>query len=96
MRYGISGIKRRDYLKYAVKNIQRNLLKGNYGLLLLTNENESKGYDEEFNSYVEKVKTMMRLDDENLTYKILPTIDKLLSHRTNTKKLLLKLNQDMK
>ena len=86
MRYGISGIKRRDYLKYAVKNIQRNLLKGNYGLLLLTNEQESKGYDEEFNSYVEKVKTMMRLEDENLTYKILPTIDKLLSHRTNTKK----------
>ena len=42
MRYGTCGIKRRDYLKYAVKNIQRNFLKGNYGLQLISYNNDVK------------------------------------------------------
>lgn len=42
MRYGTCGIKRRDYIKYAVKNIQRNFLKGNYGLQLISFNNEVK------------------------------------------------------
>lgn len=40
MRYGTSGIKRKDYIKYAIKNIQKNFLKGNYGLLLISTSNE--------------------------------------------------------
>lgn len=37
--------------------------------------------DEEFNNYVEIVKDSAKLDDENLIYKVLPTINKLLGHR---------------
>lgn len=40
--------------------------------------------DEEFNNYVEILKKLAKLDDENLTYKVLPTIDKLLNHRKNS------------
>lgn len=39
--------------------------------------------DQEFNNYVEIVKKLSKLDDDNLTYRILPTIDKLLNHRTS-------------
>ena len=37
--------------------------------------------DEEFNNYVEIVKKQTKLEDENLIYKVLPIIDKLLNHR---------------
>ena len=37
--------------------------------------------DEEFNNYVEIVKKYTKLEDNNLIYKILPIIDKLLNHR---------------
>lgn len=40
--------------------------------------------DEEFNNYVEIVKKYAKLEDENLIYKVLPTIDKLLNHRKNS------------
>ncbi|CAD8112233.1 unnamed protein product [Paramecium sonneborni] len=96
MRYGTCGIKRRDYLKYAVKNIQRNFLKGNYGLQLISLNHEVKNYDEEFNNYVEIVKKLTKLEDENLIYKVLPIIDKLLNHRKISQQLLLKLNTEMK
>ncbi|CAD8120280.1 unnamed protein product [Paramecium sonneborni] len=96
MRFGTCGIKRRDYLKYAVKNIQRNFLKGNYGLQLISFKHEVKNYDDEFNNYVEIVKKQCKLDDENLIYKVLPIIDKLLNHRKISQQLLLKLNTEMK
>lgn len=92
MRYGTCGIKRRDYLKYAVINIQRNFLKGNYGLQLISFNKDVKNCiivlsyldDDEFNEYVEIVKKQSKLDDENLIYKVLPIIDKLLNHRKNS------------
>ncbi|CAD8194307.1 unnamed protein product [Paramecium octaurelia] len=96
MRYGTCGIKRRDYLKYAVKNIQRNFLKGNYGLQLISFNTDHKNYDDEFNNYVEIVKKQTKLDDENLIYKVLPIIDKLLNHRKTSQQLLLKFNTEMK
>ncbi|CAD8207204.1 unnamed protein product [Paramecium octaurelia] len=96
MRYGTCGIKRRDYFKYAVKNIQRNFLKGNYGLQLISFNKDVKNYDEEFNNYVEIVKKQTKLDDENLIYKVLPIIDKLLNHRKTSQQLLLKFNTEMK
>lgn len=66
MRYGTCGIKRRDYVKYAIKNIQRNYLKGNYGVMLISmkpGENQScncnfNADDEEFNGYVEILKSL--------------------------------------
>ncbi|CAD8205023.1 unnamed protein product [Paramecium pentaurelia] len=96
MRYGTCGIKRRDYLKYAVKNIQRNFLKGNYGLQLISVNKDVNNYDDEFNNYVEIVKKYTKLDDENLIYKVLPIIDKLLNHRKTSQQLLLKFNTEMK
>jgi hypothetical protein len=42
--------------------------------------------DEEFNNYVEIVKKYAKLEDENLIYKVLPTIDKLLNHRKNSQR----------
>ncbi|CAD8122741.1 unnamed protein product [Paramecium sonneborni] len=96
MRYGTSGIKRKDYIKYAIKNIQKNFLKGNYGLLLISTSNEVNNYDQEFNNYVEIVKKYTKLEDNNLVYKVLPIIDKLLNHRKMSQKYLLQLNQEIK
>ncbi|CAK56717.1 unnamed protein product (macronuclear) [Paramecium tetraurelia] len=81
MRYGTCGIKRRDYVKYAVKNIQKNFLKGNYGLQLMSWNQQIQNYDTEFNQYVEIVKDEAKLDDDNLVYRVLPTIDRMLNHR---------------
>ncbi|CAD8077722.1 unnamed protein product [Paramecium primaurelia] len=81
MRYGTCGIKRRDYVKYAVKNIQKNFLKGNYGLQLMSWNQQIQNYDTEFNQYVEIVKEEAKLEDDNLVYSVLPTIDKMLNHR---------------
>ncbi|CAD8174841.1 unnamed protein product [Paramecium pentaurelia] len=96
MRYGTCGIKRRDYVKYAVKNIQKNFLKGNYGLQLMSWNQQIQNYDSEFNQYVEIVKEEARLEDDNLVYSVLPTIDKMLNHRKISQQLLLKFNQDIK
>ncbi|CAD8168909.1 unnamed protein product [Paramecium octaurelia] len=96
MRYGICGIKRRDYFKYAVKNIQKNFLKGNYGLLLMSWNNRVHNYDQEFNQYVEIVKEEAKLEDDNQVYKILPTVDRMLNHRKLSQQLLLKFNQDIR
>ncbi|CAD8172287.1 unnamed protein product [Paramecium octaurelia] len=96
MRYGTCGIKRRDYVKYAVKNIQKNFLKGNYGLQLMSWNQQIQNYDTEFNQYVEIVKEEAKLDDDNLVYRVLPTIDRMLNHRKMSQQLLLKFNQDIK
>ncbi|CAD8078726.1 unnamed protein product [Paramecium sonneborni] len=96
MRYGICGIKRRDYFKYAVKNIQKNFLKGNHGLLLMSWNKDIQNYDQDFNHYVEIVKKEAKLVDDNQVYKILPTVDKMLNHRKLSQQLLLKFNQDIK
>ncbi|CAD8180323.1 unnamed protein product [Paramecium octaurelia] len=96
MRYGTCGIKRRDYVKYAVKNIQKNFLKGNYGLQLMSWNQQIQNYDSEFNQYVEIVKEEAKLEDDNLVYSVLPTIDKMLNHRKMSQQLLLKFNQDIK
>ena len=37
--------------------------------------------DTEFNQYVEIVKEEAKLEDDNLVYSVLPTIDKMLNHR---------------
>ncbi|CAD8197867.1 unnamed protein product [Paramecium octaurelia] len=86
MRYGTCGINRKSYMKYAIKNIQRNFLKGNYGLFLISTNNEVNNYDEEFNNYMEIVKQYTKLEDNNLIYKILPIIDKLMNHRKMSQK----------
>ncbi|CAD8073681.1 unnamed protein product [Paramecium sonneborni] len=96
MRYGICGIKRRDYFKYAVKNIQKNFLKGNYGLLLMSWNKEIQNYDQEFNNYVEIVKKEAKLEDDNQVYKILATVDRMLNHRKISQQLLLRFNQNIK
>ncbi|CAD8104841.1 unnamed protein product [Paramecium primaurelia] len=96
MRYGTCGIKRKDYMKYAIKNIQRNFLKGNYGLLLISTIDGGNTYDEEFNNYVEIVKKYTKIEDNNLIYNVLPIIDKLLNHRKISQKYLLQLNKEMK
>ncbi|CAK63774.1 unnamed protein product (macronuclear) [Paramecium tetraurelia] len=101
MRYGTCGIKRRDYFKYAVKNIQRNFLKGNYGLQLISFNKDVKNCtivfdiildDDEFNTYVEIVKKQTKLDDENLIYKK----DILIVFSSVISRLLLKFNTEMK
>ncbi|CAD8123821.1 unnamed protein product [Paramecium sonneborni] len=95
-RYGICGIQRKQYIKYAIQNIQKNFLKGNYGLLLISTNNQMNNYDEEFNNYVEIVKKYTKLDDNNLIYKVLPIIDKLFNHRKMSQMFLLQLNKQMK
>ncbi|CAD8113168.1 unnamed protein product [Paramecium primaurelia] len=96
IRFGTCGIKRKDYMKYAVKNIQRIFLKEIMDYCQQVLNNEVNNYDEEFNNYVEIVKQYTKLEDNNLIYKLLPIIDKLLNHRKVSQNYLLQLNIEIK